>query len=233
MRNAKFSFFICLFLFAGCASYSSITLLDEIPTNELPMYGNTTFTAKQQAANEWFINYVTEKAGSREKASEEMAKLGWYYLYRNQPTTAMKRFNQAWLLDKDNSAAYWGFGVLLGGYDKPEEASEMLEKALSLDPENTRLMGDIANSYVRRAESIDVKSQGGKDLIIKADAVFQKATAQKPDACIYAQWAVLSYLEGNNGKCLEKIKKAKELGPHGKECDFITEYEAKCKSGSN
>ncbi len=46
--------------------------------------------------------------------SKDAAKLGWKYFYNGDPDTAMKRFNQAWMFDRKNPEAFWGFGVIMG-----------------------------------------------------------------------------------------------------------------------
>ena len=57
------------------------------------------------------------------KISESAAKLGWQYFYRDDLDTAMKRFNQAWMFDRDSIDALWGFGLIT--------AKETLRKTLS------------------------------------------------------------------------------------------------------
>ena len=198
--------------------------------NEIPMYGGAKFTPQQQEANEQFIEQMVNRAGSREKASEKSAELGWYYYYKNRPRIAMKRFNQAWLLNPDNAHAYWGFGLLSAGYGKEDQAIEMLEKALSLDPNNTRLLGDVANSYVEKAKTLSKASQETKmEFFQRAERLFIKAEQLKPDKCTYAQWAVLSYYQGDFEKCLEKARRANELDQGNKECEFVKRYGEECR----
>ena len=76
------------------------------PINELPMYGGREKTPAMREADAQFVQDSTADGTSREAASREMAQLGWQYFYRNDFSTAMKRFNQAWLLDPNDPEAY-------------------------------------------------------------------------------------------------------------------------------
>lgn len=102
------------------------------PKNLLPMYGYTEKTEDEKKADEEFTNEVTKKYGDRKKASQEIIKVADEFYQRGEIDTAMKRYNQAWLLDNNNPNAYIGFGDILKkqGYDK--EAVEMYKKAEEL-----------------------------------------------------------------------------------------------------
>jgi tetratricopeptide (TPR) repeat protein len=193
--------------------------------------GVVKFTPEQKKANEWFIEEIIRDYGSKDKGSEVAAKEGWYHLSKHNPRMAMKRFNQAWLLNPNNSNAYWGFGILMSGYGKDDKAIEMFEKALSLAPDNMKLLGDVANSYVEKAKKMTDDSNKQQSILFeKANALFLKAEDMNPDRCIYAQWAVLSYDQGNYSLCLDKIKKAYSSPDKTRACKFIEEYEKKCKA---
>jgi Tfp pilus assembly protein PilF len=47
---------------------------------------------------------------------------------------AMRRFNQAWLLDSNNAEVYAGFAAVLHDQGKNCEAMKMMEDALSRNP---------------------------------------------------------------------------------------------------
>jgi|SRR6185312_247712 len=77
-----------------------------------------------------------------------MVKLGFDYLYRGDINTAMKRFNQAWLLDPKNENAYWGFGAVYFTFNDYDEALKQLEKGLSINPSSSSILTDIATINV-------------------------------------------------------------------------------------
>ncbi len=90
---------IAVLAFALCPSGSSAK---DYPPNELPMFGGVTKNAAMIQADNDFIATVLAKGVTRAQGSDKMVVLGWQYFFQHDYTTAMKRFNQAWLLDPDN-----------------------------------------------------------------------------------------------------------------------------------
>ncbi|MDH3806909.1 MAG: hypothetical protein OEU90_15760, partial [Gammaproteobacteria bacterium] len=83
------------------------------PVNELPMYGEYEKTEWQKQVDEQFFDTVLpDFGGDREAAAEQFARIGWNCYYEGKKSTAIKRFNQAWLLHPDNQNALWGFAVI-------------------------------------------------------------------------------------------------------------------------
>ncbi len=99
--------------------------------NLLPMYGgeNRIKTSSQIEADEKFISEMIDIAGSREEAAEGIVNGAWEFFEQGDIDIAMKRFNQAWLLDPQNIEAYKGFAAILEKRGQPEEARKMLQKA--------------------------------------------------------------------------------------------------------
>ena len=84
------------------------------PTSELPMYGGVAPDAAQKTINDKFVADSIKQSGSPQSASDEAVKLGFDYLTKSHDAAnAMKRFNQAWLLDPDNGAEYRGMAITL------------------------------------------------------------------------------------------------------------------------
>ncbi|MGB5981926.1 MAG: hypothetical protein WBG46_07245 [Nonlabens sp.] len=71
----------------------------------LPQYGEIEKTAGQIEADQKFIEQMLEQYPTRTEASDRMIEIGFKYLYQDIKT-AMYRFNQAYLLDKENSDIY-------------------------------------------------------------------------------------------------------------------------------
>lgn len=94
--------------------------------NTLPMYGGPAQvkTPLQLEADEKFIQAMTNNQ-SREKASKAVAVGGWQFFNKGDLPTAMKRFNQAWLLNPNNPEAYKGFAAILRKQGKMKEAEKM------------------------------------------------------------------------------------------------------------
>ena len=84
------------------------------PRNEQPIYGDTPPNDAERKADETFIDSAVKLEGNRPAASDKSVSLGFgYLLTQHDPATAMKRFNQAWLLDPDNGAAFHGMALTL------------------------------------------------------------------------------------------------------------------------
>lgn len=109
-----------------------------LASNLLPMYGGETAvkTPWMLQADKKFIDSVVKEAGSREAASISIAGSARAWLEQGDLDTAMKRFNQAWLLDPNNPESYRGFAEILKRQNKTEEAEKML--ILAQDKEATR-----------------------------------------------------------------------------------------------
>jgi hypothetical protein len=132
-----------LLLLFGCAS----------KINLLPMYGRTPKSPRLINADMKFVKAAIEEHGSADSASRYYVGVAWQYLYRNDISTAMKRFNQAWLLDSLNSDVYWGFGATIGYRNGDvDSALSFLTYAAALKNEpNERLSSNIAFAYGQKA----------------------------------------------------------------------------------
>jgi tetratricopeptide (TPR) repeat protein len=129
-------------------SYSQFQQDAKTKINLRPEYGNVKKDQYQIADDQKFINEETKQSGDRRKASAEMVKLGFDYLYRGDLETSMKRFNQAWLLDPKNEDAYWGYGAVYFTFGDTNEALNQFKKGLSLNPSSSNILTDEATIYM-------------------------------------------------------------------------------------
>ena len=101
----------------------------ELAENDItlrPEYGNVEKNEEQKESDNKFrediLNYYK---GDTIVASKKMVELGFTYLYdKGDFVTAMRRFNQAYMLNSKNSNAYYGFGTIyfnLGAMNKARE----------------------------------------------------------------------------------------------------------------
>jgi tetratricopeptide (TPR) repeat protein len=90
--------------------------------NERPRYGGLTKTAAQLEADERFIARSLHEYGTARAAMQAHVRFGWHYLATNHAPTAIKRFNQAWLLDSTAADVYYGFSAYLQQQGQPDEA---------------------------------------------------------------------------------------------------------------
>lgn len=115
--------------------------------NVLPMYGRVKKCKEQIAVDEVFLKEMDNLYHDRKIASMEIANLGWEHFYKNELETAMKKFNQAWLLDSNNYQAYWGYGNIEGKRKNYKESIAFFERALSLNDTNASLLESSSTSF--------------------------------------------------------------------------------------
>jgi len=179
----------------------------ERPMNELPMYGGQHNPAV--ARNVEF--------------SRDAAQRGWRAYYQGDFNTAIKRFNQGWMFDRENPEVYWGFGLIMGqraSRENPEEnlkeSIRFLKMAEAKDPENGRIMGDLAFSntllgYYYNSENKNLKLASEHFDI--ASALFLKAFAADPQyPPTSANWSVFYFYTGDFVKAKVKADDAIKLG---------------------
>lgn len=110
----------------GVVSRSSVDI------SLMPMYGKVEKTPEQKKSDKEFIDAVTEATGSREKATTEAIARSKDFLKKGDLEMAMRRANQAWLLDNNNPDVYINFGDILTEQGNNNEATEMYKKAEEL-----------------------------------------------------------------------------------------------------
>lgn len=119
-----------------------------LPRNEQIMYGGPERNAEQRAADNELLAAVAKLGKTRREAAEHATKRGFQFFRRGDHATAIKRFNQAWLLDPEFGGAYWGFAVILHERDKNMvEAERMFVKAGRLLPEDADLQVDFGRFF--------------------------------------------------------------------------------------
>lgn len=78
-----------------------------------------------------------------------MTELGFQYLYeRGDFPTAMKRFNQAYLLDSKNADIYYGYGTIYFNLGAMENARKQFDKGFSINPNHSKMFTDYGTTYM-------------------------------------------------------------------------------------
>ena len=116
--------------------------------NLLPKYGHVEKTKKQKKADKEFIKTIIKLDSTRKKGSDRFIRLGFNFLYQNDIKTAMRRFNQAYLLDSTNTDIYWGFGAIYMTLGQYQKAKEQYEEGLKITPDNTHLLTDYGTYFM-------------------------------------------------------------------------------------
>ena len=115
--------------------------------NLRPEYGNVTKDKAYIEEDQKFIKTVLKEDVTNRKGSEHLVQLGFTYLYRGDLETAMRRFNQAWLVDPKNENAYWGFAAIYFAFNDYDEALKQEEKGLLINPNSSNILTDKATLY--------------------------------------------------------------------------------------
>lgn len=124
----------------------------DYPINELPMYGLCKKTAEQKRADEKFIQQMAQRFQSHTDAADYFAGVGWNTFYKGDRSLAIKRFNQAWLLNPKNQLALWGFAAISLDRGQAKEAAHYFRLAIDNGPENSNLRRDYEDTLRRLEE---------------------------------------------------------------------------------
>jgi len=113
----------------------------------LPKYGAVEKCAEQLRIDAQFLQECDQIYPSRAAAAVHHIDLAWDLYDANQTDEAMKRFNQAWLLDKSNADIYWGYGNLTGQGGHFEESLAFFDESIQLNAHNAKVWESKALSY--------------------------------------------------------------------------------------
>ena len=192
---------------AGKLSY------DQLP---IPMYGNRPRTAQEQAADTKLIQTVLSiTGGDREAGAKEALKTGFQLCETGDLDTAIKRFNQAWLLIPNYPPVFHAFGWYMAKRGEVDEAITMYKKALALDAKYAIAMCDLARSYKDKALT-QTAPEEMLALLSKAVTLCDEASRATTDddnlSYIYYQWATLLALTKNYPEAWKKIHLSRKYG---------------------
>lgn len=199
--------------------------------NLLPKYGDLPITEWQKDADAKFIAAMDEKYhGDRNKASMDTAARGWQYLTEGNHTDAMRRFNQAWLLNNNNGFAVWGMAAV-------ETISGNNDDAIKLFAEAEKFVGDEINFSVDYARALGMVGVKRKNDVILRDAfnrfehIYQKAPQ---NARNLQNWAITLAALGRYAEAWAKVKLA-EATPNKDVLDprFIAALQARMPRPQN
>ena len=148
--------------------------------NEIPEYGNQPKSPEMLQADQQFLNTVK---GKEQQAFDHMMAVGWSFFKRGNIGTAIKRFNQAWLIDSTRYESYWGFAAAEGRLNNFETSKHYYEKALNHGGDTKILNPEYA--IVLREQA---KAENNSEKLANADNLFMSEieAGNEKAACIYA-----------------------------------------------
>jgi tetratricopeptide (TPR) repeat protein len=173
--------------------------------NLLPKYGGLPETAIEREINAKFISGMDKDYhGDRKKASMDMAMRGWQYLAAGDFDDAMRRFNQAWLLNKKNGTALWGMAALTANSEKYDDSVKLFAEA-------EKFVGSEINFSVDYARTIGMAGVARKDdaLLKNAFDRFERIYQKEPQHTKNLQnWAMTLFGTGRYSEAWGKVKLA-------------------------
>lgn len=233
MKNICTGFFIVLSLtlFAQQISWEEWELESKTDIRLLPKYGNVEKTEEQKNADNIFIETMLKQNSTYRKASDRFINLGFQYLFQNDIKTAMYRFNQAYLLDSDNTDIYWGFGAVYMTLGQYEKAKEQYEEGLAITPDNTNLLTDYGTYFMWQYFAL--KPIDKEKAMIELDSAIKYMTkSYNLDSSDQQTTIKLSMLYRNKGDCDNAWKyyeECKSLGGHSITEAYTIELKNYCK----
>lgn len=99
------------------------------PIDEQPQYGDAPLNSAAQKANDQFVFEVINGYKTKELAIAGTLKWAWDLYKKGDYTMSMRRFNEVWLLDKNNPEVFHGYSLILRAWGYVGEADKWERKA--------------------------------------------------------------------------------------------------------
>ena len=193
-------FLLSVTVFAQQISWEEWELESKTDMRLLPKYGNLEKTKKQKKADVIFIDSMRKQDSSFRKASDRFIRLGFYFLFNNDLKAAMYRFNQAYLLDSNNTDIYWGFGAVYMTLGQYQKAKKQYEEGLKINPDNTHLLTDYGTYFLWQYATL--KPIDKEKAMVKLDSAMTYMTkSYNLDSTDQQTVFKLSILYWNKGDC--------------------------------
>jgi len=212
-----------LFIMFSVSMFLQLASAQDLST--LPKYGSVPKNEAQKLSDDNFIAGIDAYyKGDRKKAAEDISSRGWQLLKQGNYQDAMRRFNQAWILDKTNGNALWGMAVIQMGLRK-------FDDALTLFAEAENSIGSNLDFSVDYARALGVLGAQAKNEMLLNDALsrFSNLYDKAPQHTLNLQnWAITLFYQGKYAEAWQKIKLAESTPRHAElDPSFIAALQSK------
>ena len=213
-RSALSFFLLVIAVIAGCAT--SAPLQPAKGGDQEPMYGgmDRQSVPALRTADEKLIAGASKEFGSREKGSDAFVDQGIRLYQADNLSLAMKRLNQAWILNPSNPNVFWGFAMIYHDQGENCKAKDMIDRSVGLNLSKPIALADAGRIYTLCGASdkaLDAKTRSG--YFEKSEELYKKASAaSQNNGYIYGSWATAYYWRGDYAHSWEMVKKAKSTG---------------------
>ena len=182
----------------------------------LPLFGEFEKTDAQKAVDTEFLKACDLNFKTRSEASQFFAARAWEYLGEGERDTAMYRFNLAYLLDDENSDAYWGLGVIAYQNEKYVQAIDLMNRGLEIE-DNVTLIVDLSTVYIK-SFTVDAEKEDLK----KAFELLTKALTKQPDSAnALMQLSLAKLLNEEIDEAWERFHQGYELDPDNASIEIL------------
>ena len=198
-----------------------------IPADLGPMYGGMERAGNQEIkkGDDEFIAKVTEEFGSRQDAAKAFVETAFSFYFRDDLSTAMRRFNQAWLIDPKNPEVYWGFASVQYDIGANCSAMKMTVLALELGFSNPEFLADAGMMHGLCPLGGEGFSEQQKNAYFRmSSALFEQAVAiESANPYIFDKWGQTLYWRGDYKGAWDKILLIRKTGgePHPQFLDAL------------
>ncbi|MEO6995226.1 MAG: tetratricopeptide repeat protein [Lacunisphaera sp.] len=202
-------------LFAGCVTPPSGPRIDNLPMYGQPAIPRPDFLKKADAD---FIAKASSGFGDdRRVASKAWTQQASRFLAQRNLDYAMRRLNQAWLLDDTNYEVYWGFGRVMVESDHFDDGVRYTKQAIELCRDEVQLpavYSDLGVAYSYLADSTSQEHSSERVGAFRAaNEAFATSVGLDPKyANAWRRWSISLTMEGKYSEAEEKAKRAKDLG---------------------
>ena len=216
----------------------SINITASTQINLLPKYGGIKKNKEQEKVDREFIRVMEEKYKDLKVASSLVANSAWEFYEKNQDNEAMKRFNQAWLLDSNNITLIFGFQLLSGkGNDSYISVIDSMDNFYKQNLSNLNFINNLC--FVLQSIKLRLEFNGIApkiDFHKKSDYYFSNIENSYNDKTeLYLTWVRGLLLQGRYQDALDKLKLIKEEDLSSKQKQLFQSYkiraEFKAKDG--
>jgi Tfp pilus assembly protein PilF len=201
-------------LLAGCATVP--------PSDQRPMYGGEDRAANPELrdADAKLVADSVKVFGSPRAASDAFVSDGATAFRSGDQPSAMRFYNQAWLVDKDNPAVYWGFAAVLYQRDEYCESTRMLEAGAARGPMPPKVQAIGALVYAGCGITLaKFRDTDPSRYYARAEELLKQADADPsaPRATVLDAWARYYYGRGDYAAAWAKVAEYRRTV--GKEID--------------
>jgi tetratricopeptide (TPR) repeat protein len=175
------------------------------PDNTKPMYGEVAKSEEYKKIDEDFKKECMEQFKTIDSSVYVQTDNAWRYFYHNDLKSAMKRFNQAWLLNPEFPDSYFGFASLMDIQGNQIEAARFYKIGQEKDKTKER----AKKCYQRIA---DCKEQL-QDIKGTIEAYTKLAELNPNNAFAFKKIGYFQMQSGNSEDALTAYGKAIALDP--------------------